>query len=146
MVYLMYLPRQDQPLCVIDSLKVRTPQNISWCRPLLAVDCNMAVTQQCGADIVDVEGWNIQRSLRLRRDSSVVRALVRKTKGPGFDPQLCCLNFSFLRPSVSAFFLRLVCWNGLVDVFAQSGPALSCVIICKSVHRMTYYGDGRCWL
>ena len=22
--------------------------------------------------------------------------------------------------------LRLVCWNGLIDVFAQSGSALSC--------------------
>ena len=43
------------------------------------------------------------------------RGLVRKAGGPGFDPQLRCLNFSFLRPSVSAFFLRLVCWNGLIE-------------------------------
>ena len=50
---------------------------------------------------------------------------MRKARGPGFDPQLRCLNFSFLRPSVSAFFLRLVCWNGLIDVFSQSGSALS---------------------
>ena len=41
---------------------------------------------------------------------------MRKARGSGFDPQLRCLNFSFLRPSVSAFFLRLVCWNGLIDV------------------------------
>ena len=34
-------------------------------------------------------------------------------------------DFPFLRPSVSAFFLRLVCWNDLIDVFAQSGSALS---------------------
>ena len=27
----------------------------------------------------------------------------------------------------SAFFLRLVCWNGLIDMFAQSGSAFSCV-------------------
>ena len=26
------------------------------------------------------------------------------------------LNFSFLRPSANTFFLRLVCWNGLIDV------------------------------
>ena len=45
----------------------------------------------------------------------LVRALARKARGPGFDPQLRCLNFSFLRPSVSAFFLRLVCWNGLIE-------------------------------
>ena len=30
----------------------------------------------------------------LRRDSSSVRALVRITRGPGFDPQSRCLNFS----------------------------------------------------
>ena len=42
-------------------------------------------------------------------------ALVRKTRVPGFDTQLRCLNFSFLRPSVSAFFRRLVCWNGLIE-------------------------------
>ena len=58
----------------------------------------------------------VQRGSQLWRDSSVVRALARKARGPGFDPQLRCLNFSFLRPSVSAFFLRLVCWNGLIDV------------------------------
>ena len=31
--------------------------------------------------------------LLLRHDSSVVRALVRITRGHGFDPQLRCLNF-----------------------------------------------------
>ena len=31
--------------------------------------------------------------------------MVRKTRGPRFDPQLRCLNFSLLRPDVSAFFL-----------------------------------------
>ena len=112
---------------------------------LLAVDCCMAVTQQCSIDIVDVEAWSVQRSQRLWCDSLVVRALVRKTRGPGFDPQLRCLNMSFLRPSVSAVFLRLVCWNGLIDVFTQSGSALSCIIICKSVHRITSHGVGRCW-
>ena len=65
----------------------------------------------------------------------MVRALVRKARGPGFDPLLRGLNFSFLLPSVSAFFLGLVCWNGLIDVFAQSGSVLSCVIIFNSVHR-----------
>ena len=49
------------------------------------------------------------------RDSSVVRALARKARGPGFNPQLRFLNFSFLRPSVCAFFLWLVCWNGLIE-------------------------------
>ena len=44
-------------------------------------------------------------SSKYMRDSSVVRALARKARGPGFDPQLRCLSFSFLRPSVSAFFL-----------------------------------------
>ena len=46
---------------------------------------------------------------------------------PRVSRQLRCLNYSFLRPSVSAFFLPLVCWNGFIDVFAQSGSALSCV-------------------
>ena len=59
--------------------------------------------------------------------------------------ELSC-HIPFLRPNVSAFFLRLVCWNGLIDVFTHSGLGLSCVIICKSVHRITSYGVGRCWL
>ena len=43
--------------------------------------------------------------LLLRRDSSMVRALVRMTRGPGFDPQLRCLNlFRFFVPiSVLSF-------------------------------------------
>ena len=40
--------------------------------------------------------------------------------------------FPFLRASLSAFFLRLVCWSGLIDVFTQSGPALSCVTSAAS--------------
>ena len=68
----------------------------------------------------------------------MVRALARKARGPGFDPQLRCLNFSFLRRSVSAFFLRLVCWNGLIDdVFSQSGSGLSYAQLC--------YGTVRAW-
>ena len=59
----------------------------------------------------------VQRSSWLWGDSSVVRALVRITRDPVFDPQLHCLNFSSLRPSVSAFFLLtgvLVWFNGFI--------------------------------
>ena len=65
----------------------------------------------------------VQRGSRLWRDSSVVRALVRITRGPGFDRQLHCLNFSSLRPSVSAFFLStgvLVWFNGHWQLFLTS--------------------------
>ena len=85
-----------------------------------------------------MQGGIVQRSSWLWRDScSVVRALVRKTRGSGFDPQLRCLNFfPFLRPSVSAFFIRLVCWNGLTDVFIQSGSARSYV---TSLNYFSYF-------
>ena len=54
-------------------------------------------------------------------DSSVLRALVRKTRGPGFDPQLRCLNFfPVLRPRVSPFFLRLLRLNGITDYLGLS--------------------------
>ena len=56
--------------------------------------------------------------LLLRHDSSVVRALVRITRGPGFDPQLRRLNFFrfSVRMSVLSFFRRLK-ENYLFDVF-----------------------------
>ena len=41
---------------------------------------------------------------RLRHDSLAIRALVRITRGPGFNPQLHCLNFS-LPPSRCQCFL-----------------------------------------
>ena len=47
------------------------------------------------------------------QDSSVVRALLRITRGPGFDPKLRCLKFSVPMPVL--FFFHLVCWNGQVQ-------------------------------
>ena len=58
----------------------------------------------------------------------MVRALVRKARGPAFDPQLRCLNFSFLRPSVSALFLRLVCLNGLIDAIDSWRDTVQCSV------------------
>ena len=74
----------------------------------MAADCNTAVTQHCVADIGGRRGVDGSMQLLLRRDSSVVRALVRKTRGPEVDPLLHCLNFfPLLRPYVSAFFRRV---------------------------------------
>ena len=68
----------------------------------------------------------VQRSSQLWRDSSVVRALVGITRGPGFDPQLRCLNFLGLSVPVSVLsFFQLVCWYGSTDVSTQSGSAIS---------------------
>ena len=60
----------------------------------------------------------------LWRDSSLVRALTRKTRRPGFDPQLHCLNFfhSSVPMSVLSFFDWCV-GIGLIDVLTQSGSA-----------------------
>ena len=49
----------------------------------------------------------IQRSSRLWRDSSVVRALVGIIRGPVFGPQLRCLNLS-VSPSQCQCFLSLL--------------------------------------
>ena len=55
--------------------------------------CNMALTQQWRADIGRRWGVDYSVQWRLRHDSSAVRALVRITRGPGFNSQLRCLNF-----------------------------------------------------
>ena len=47
------------------------------------------------------------RKLLLRRDRSVLRALVRMTRGPGYSPQLRCLIFPPLSPDISAFFRQV---------------------------------------
>ena len=54
--------------------------------------------------------------------------------------------FPFLRPCVSTFLFRLVCWNGLIAVFTQSGSALSCVTghisLSQAVTSMISGEDG----
>ena len=40
---------------------------------------------------------------------------MRKARGPWVRSPVALPEFFFLRPSVSTFFLRLVCWNGLID-------------------------------
>ena len=65
--------------------------------------------------MVDIGGQFVQCSCRMQRDRLVVRALVRITGEPGFDPQLLCLNFSTsLSRYVSAFFL--LTGNALIEV------------------------------
>ena len=56
------------------------------------------------ADIGGCRGVVSSVQSLLRRDSSVVRALVRITRGPGLDPKLRCLHF-FASPSECQCFL-----------------------------------------
>ena len=58
----------------------------------------------------------------------MVRALARKARDPGFDPQLRCLIF-FFPPSQCQCFLSS---TGVLEwlVFTQSGSGLSCEIKC----------------
>ena len=129
MVQWMYLPSQDQPFLVFKFV-IPSPHNIYWCRPLLAVDCGTAVTQQCVAPtLVDVEGRMVQRSSQLWRDSSVVRALVRITRGPGFDPQLRCLNF-FVSPSQCQCFLSFDWCAGTVQRMYLPTQGQPCLVFC----------------
>ena len=84
---------------------------------------------------------------QLRHDSSAVRALVRITRGPGFDPQLCCLNFSAFPCRCQCFLL--IGEKRMVNLMylSRSGSAFPrCKICCKSVHQITTHGVGCCWL
>ena len=42
-----------------------------------------------------------------------------KREAVGSIPSCAAWFFPFLRPSVSALFLRMVCWNGLIDLFRE---------------------------
>ena len=64
-----------------------------------------------------------------------VTAMPQSTANTGRHHKMSCGVRTFLHPSVGAFFLRLVCWNGLIDVFAQSGSALSYVFLCKKMRE-----------
>ena len=63
--------------------------------------------------------WGVDYSVqwRLRHESSAVRALVRITRGPGFDPQWRCLNFFHFSILMSVLYLDRWKENGLFDVF-----------------------------
>ena len=84
----VFVHRQDR-LSYFDQFIVKS----EWCRPLLAVDCKTKVTQQCSADMGRRRGVDGSVQLLLQRDSSVVRSLVRITKGSGFYSQLRRLIF-----------------------------------------------------
>ena len=101
------------------------PQALTLGPREVVVDSNMAVTQQCSADIGRRRGVDGSAQLLLRRDSSVVRALVRITRGPGFEPQLCCLNFFRFSVPMSVLSFDGNKKNGLIDVYVHCQDRLS---------------------